>query len=118
MFEDGTCDITLDVPQRGTTFSSTIVKFAEKRLGTIIVELGFSSSSIPELRDIHATYKWIHPNPQSIPMTQTQIKNRVAALTPFFVTPPPNRDLLIHWKAVSNFETETEYFSFITQSTL
>ena len=118
MFEDGTCDITLDVPQRGTTFSSTIVKFAEKRLGTIIVELGFSASSIPELRDIHATYKWIHPNPQSIPMTQTQIKNRVAALTPFFVTPPPNRDLLIQWKAVSNFETETEYFSFITQSTL
>ena len=55
MFEDGSCDISLEVPQRGQIYASIVVSEAEHTLVKILQELGFNPNSM-ELRDLHATY--------------------------------------------------------------
>ena len=123
MFEDGTSDITLEVPQRGATYIAAVAVDAERILRDVLVAIGFAASVRPVLRDLHATYRWAHPEPRrSAPLSTARLQSRVAALTPFFDVAPrlPDDTALItfQWRAVSNYESETAQFAFITQLVL
>ena len=128
MFEDGNCDITLEVPQRGATYVAAVAADAQHRLQEVVPMLGFAQGIVPMLRNIHATYKWTHPDPRnSVPMTSQRIQERVRAMTPFLditqrtTTPAGAADTSLaafKWRAVSNYESESEQFAFITQLVL
>ena len=121
MFEDGTCDITLDVPQRGVTYVSAVAADAQRILRTVVTALGFSPDTEPVLRDLHATYKWTHPDPRrAAPLSAARIQQRVGALTPFLESVPADEKSLakFQWRAVSNYESETAQFAYITQMIL
>ena len=123
MFEDGTCDITLDVPQRGVTYAAAAAADAQRILRSVITALGFPPTVEPVLRDLHATYKWTHPEPRrSAPLSTSKLQQRVAALTPFLEQVPSLPDdkalAVFQWRAVSNYESETAQFAYITQMIL
>lgn len=123
MFEDGTGDITLEVPQRGATYAAIVAAEAQRILRGVMVAIGFPPEFTAILRDLHATYKWIHPNPRSAkPTTAARLLQRMAALTPFFETVPtvPGETALavFQWRAVSNYESEAAQFAYITQMVL
>jgi hypothetical protein len=124
MFEDGSTDITLEVPQRGMTYLASVATAAEQMLATIIVGLGFPEGTQPILRDLHATYAWSHPDPaRAGPISMSRLKERVAALTPFFneapFVPVESRALgTFVWRATSNYESESAQFAYLTQLAL
>jgi hypothetical protein len=123
MFEDGACDITLETAQRGATYIAAVAAEAERTLGDVIRALGFPGGTHALVRDIHATYKWTHPNAShAAPLSAAKIATRVASLTPF-LDPVPTLDgetalATFSWRAVSNYESETAQFAFITQMVL
>jgi hypothetical protein len=123
MFEQGCSIIKLEVPQRGSTYLSIVAREAEEALARILPELGFEPRI--ELLDIHATYRWVHPDSRrSTPLSAARIQRRVDILTPFLEMPATKRDpddksiALFHWRAVSNYESETARFAYITQMVL
>jgi hypothetical protein len=123
MFERGCSIIKLEVPQRGGTYLSIVAREAEEALQRILPELGFEPQL--ELLDIHATYRWVHPDPRrSAPLSAARIQRRVDILTPFLEMPATRRDpedksiALFNWRAVSNYESETARFAYITQMLL
>jgi hypothetical protein len=123
MFEDGTGDITLEVPQRGFTYAAVVAAEAQRVLRGVMAAIGFPPEFTAILRDLHATYKWIHPNPRSAkPLSAARLLQRMAALTPFFETVPtvPGETALavFQWRAVSNYESEAAQFAYITQMVL
>jgi hypothetical protein len=120
MFDTGASDITLEVPQRGTTFIAAVAADAIRILADVLIAIGFPADLSPQLRDIHATYKWTHPNPRSAaPLTAVQIQRRVASLTPFLEVTPmlPDETALsvFRWSAVSNYNGESSQLAYITQ---
>jgi hypothetical protein len=123
MFEDGSSDVTFDVPQRGATYIAAVAADAQRLLQALMTAIGFSPEAVPVLRDIHATYKWLHPNPKtSQALTTARIRTRVAALTPFLdmstATAVGTEIATFKWRAVSNYEAESAQFAFITQTIL
>jgi hypothetical protein len=124
MFEDGSTDITLEVPQRGMTYDASVATAAEELLATVVIGLGFPAGTQPILRDLHATYAWSHPDPaRAGPISMTRLKERVAALTPFFneapFVPVESRALgTFVWRATSNYESESAQFAYLTQLAL
>ena len=121
MFEDGTCDLTLEVPQRGSTYIAAVAVEAQRVLQSVVSELGFAADTVPMLRDLHATYRWVHPR-STAPLTAARIKARVSALTPFLEAVPVAADsqalAVFQWRAVSNYESESAQFAYITQMVL
>jgi hypothetical protein len=120
LFEDGTSDISLEVPQRGTTFSAAIATESEVILKTVMQSMGYSPEASASLHGIHATYKWIHPNPKkSKPLSAVKLKTRVASLTPFLEVVPQLESekalITFQWRATSNYESESVQFQYITQ---
>lgn len=129
MFEDGTVDITLEVPQRGMKYIAAVATDAQRLLRELLTELGFAPTVDPHLRDLHATYRWVHPNPRkSAPLSTARLQSRVAALTPFLESAPTSAVpdattgqaalASFKWRAVSNYESESAQFEFITQLVL
>jgi hypothetical protein len=123
LFEDGTSDISLEVPQRGTTFSASIATESEVILKTVMASMGYPPEATAMLHGIHATYKWIHPNPKkSKPLSAAKLKSRVASLTPFLeVVPQLEAEkalITFQWRATSNYESESVQFQYITQLVL
>jgi hypothetical protein len=123
MFDDGTCDITLEVPQRGATYIAAVAADAQRLLRDVVVAIGFPPATAPTLRDLHATYKWIHPDPRrAAPLSARRLQSRVASLTPFLDRVPPIAGetalAVFQWRAVSNYESESAQFAFITQLAL
>jgi hypothetical protein len=121
MFERGCSIIKLEVPQRGGTFLSIVAREAEEALTHVLPELGFTGSPT-DLLDIHATYRWVHPDPRrSTPLSAARIQRRIDILTPFLEMHSSKRDpddksiALFHWRAVSNYESESARFAYITQ---
>jgi hypothetical protein len=120
LFEDGTSDISLEVPQRGTTFSAAIATESEVILKTVMGTMGYPPEATAALHGIHATYKWIHPNPKkSKPLSTVKLKSRVASLTPFLEVVPQLEGekalITFQWRATSNYESESVQFQYITQ---
>ncbi len=120
MFEDGTSDISLDVPQRGATYIAAIAADAQRVLTSVVTAIGYPAGTEPVLRDLHATYKWTHPNPRrAAPLSASRIQTRVAALTPFLETIPVEQDetslAKFQWRAVSNYESEGAQFAYVSQ---
>lgn len=120
MFEDGSSDVTFEVPQRGATYIAAVAADAQRLLKSLMTSIGFGPDVEPTLRDMHATYKWLHPNPKaSQAMTTARIRNRVAALTPFLdmstAAATGTEIAAFKWRAVSNYEAESAQFAFITQ---
>jgi len=110
IFEDGSCDITLEVPQRGATYLASAAADAEELIRRVLDDFGIAAR--PLLSDIHATYEWKHPSPAtSAGLSAGEIKKRLAALTPFLEA---GDGLTFRWRAVSNYESEAEMFAFIT----
>jgi hypothetical protein len=122
MFSDGSTDISLEVAQKGQVWSSTVAIEAERILRNTLASVGFPVGVNPILRDIHATYRWTHPTPQrSSPLTPARLQERIAALTPFFEAGSvvkPGTLGTFRWRAVSNYESETAQFAWITQTVL
>jgi hypothetical protein len=123
MFEDGACDVTLEVAQRGATYIAAVAADAQRILRDVLATIGFGPAAQPTLRDIHATYKWSHPDPRhAAPLSAARLVERVAALTPFFdVVPRVLEDTALvtcQWRAVSNYESESAQFAYITQLVL
>jgi hypothetical protein len=123
MFESGASDITLEVPQRGATYIAAVAADAERVLRDVLIAIGFPTDVRPVLHNLHATYKWTHPDPRrSAPLSAARLKARVAALTPFFDQVPAVAGdtalAVFQWRAVSNYDPETAQFSFITQLVL
>ena len=123
MFEDGTSDITLEVPQRGATYIAAIAVDAQRVLRDVVVAIGYAPDTVPQLRDIHASYRWTHPDPRrASPISANRLQTRVAALTPFLDVIPAVKDdtalATFQWRAVSNYEGESAQFAYITQLVL
>jgi len=123
MFEDGPTDMVFEVPQRGMTYIAAIAVEAQALLREVMVMMGYPPTEAPTLRDLFATYKWSHPTPQTAaPLTTARLRSRVAALTPFLDPVSLETDetalTAFHWRAVSNYESETAKFAFITQMVL
>ncbi len=123
MFEDGASDITLEVPQRGATYIAAIAADAQRVLQEVVVSIGYAPTTVPLLRDIHATYKWTHPAPRrSAPLSTSRLQTRVATMTPFLEVIPAIKDETalanFQWRAVSNYEGESAQFAYITQLVL
>ena len=123
MFEDGASDITLEVPQSGAIFAAAVASDAQRVLRDVMTSLGFPATAAPALRDVHATYKWTHPDPRrAAPLSTARLQARVAALTPFLETvpllPEEKATAVFQWRAVSNYESESAQFSYITQLVL
>jgi hypothetical protein len=127
MFEDGAVDVTLEVPQRGMKYIAAVATDAQRLLRELLVELGFPATAEARLRDIHATYRWTHPDPRkSTPLSTARLQGRVASLTPFLELATAVPESLttqgalatFRWRAVSNYENESSQFSFITQLVL
>jgi hypothetical protein len=117
MFEDGSTDITFEVPQRGATYIAAVAIDATRVLASVVVEMGFPPGTQPVLRDIHATYNWTNPNPRADTISYKVLKSRVAGLTPFFDEVPLVEQSLgvFTWRATSNYESESAIFTYITQ---
>jgi hypothetical protein len=120
MFDSGVSDITFEVPIRGTTYIAAVAEDAQRVLRDVLVAIGYPAAVSTPLREIHATYKWTHPNPRrATPLTAARITDRVAALTPFLEAVPrvPDDTALatFQWRAVSNYESEQVQFAYITQ---
>ena len=120
MFEDGTSDITLEVPQRGAKYIAAIASDAQRRLMEVMETLGFSATAEPILRDIHATYKWKHPDSRRVtPLTTSKILNRVTVFSPFLdvtpMLPEEKATAVFRWRAVSNYESESAQAQYLTQ---
>jgi hypothetical protein len=123
MFEDGVADITFKVPQQGATYIATVASEAQRLLRDVMTAMGFPADANPDLRDLFATYKWTHPSPQTAaPITATRLRTRVAALTPFLEMMPLAAEetalAAFQWRAVSNYESETAQFAYVTQMVL
>ena len=123
MSENGVCDITLEVPQRGATYIAAVAADAQRIMSSVITTLGFPVDTIPDLRDLHATYTWTHPSARrSSPLTAAKLKERIAVLTPFFdavpILPGEKALAVCQWRAVSNYESEAAQFAYITQMIL
>lgn len=123
MFEDGTTDITLEVPQRGATYAAAVATDAERLLGQVIQTIGYPADTQPILRDVHATYSWSHPEPRrAAALSAARIQSRVEVLTPFLdVVPTVEGGTALAsfvWRAVSNYEHESIEFAYITQLVL
>lgn len=128
MFDDGNSDITLEVPARGMKYLAAVAADAERLLRSIVREIGFAPAVEPILRDLHATYRWTHPDPRrAAPLTIASLQKRVAALTPFLdgvpqiaqdATTAATALATFKWRAVSNYESESAQFAFITQRVL
>jgi hypothetical protein len=123
MFEDGTSDVVIEVPQRGMTFLSAIASDAQRVLKTVMTSIGFPEEAIPSLRNIHATYKWIHPNSKKAkPLSGAKLLTRIASLTPFLEAVPQidgeKAMATFQWRATSNYESESSQFQYITQLVL
>jgi len=117
MFDDGTSDVILEVPQRGVVYTAAVATDAERILRELLPTIGFPPESAPMLQGLNATYRWSHPNPEkAAPITATTLQKRVAALTPFLVGTAEPRQF--KWRAVSNYESESAQFAFITQLVL
>ena len=120
IFEDGSSDVTLEVPQRGSTYIASVAADAEELLHTIITDLG-APITHPILRDLHATYSWSHPDPtHGSGLSATDLRKRITTLTPFLEagTTDPQAIAVFKWRAVSNYESESAMFAFITQLAL
>lgn len=120
MMEDGTSDITFEVPQRGAVYLASVAEDAERRLREIIPLLNYPATLEPELKELFATYSWVHPSPKSTgTLTTERLRRRAAALPTFFAPAELNSDeaglIALQWKAVSNYESEGAQFDFITQ---
>jgi len=120
MFDTGAADITLDVPQRGVTYTAAVAADAQLILADVLTAIGFPADLQPTLKDIHATYKWKHPNPRSAaPLSAARIQTRVASLTPFLEVTPILEDekalTVFRWTAVSNYTSESIYLAFVDQ---
>jgi hypothetical protein len=117
MFEDGSTDITFEVPQRGATYIAAVAIDASRVLARVVEEMGFPPGTQPVLRDIHATYNWTHPETRAKPISYKVLKSRVAGLTPFFDEVPLVEQSLgvFTWRATSNYESESAIFTYITQ---
>ena len=120
MFEDGTSDITLEVPQRGAKYIAAVASDAQRRLMEVMEMLGFSPQAEPILRDIHATYKWNHPDSRRVtPLTTSKILNRVMIFSPFLdvtpMLPEEKATAVFRWRAVSNYESESAQAQYLTQ---
>lgn len=117
LFDDGTSDITLEVPQRGTTFPATVVLDSLHLLRNVMTAMGYPEEITPILRDLFATYKFTVTS--STALTPARIRSRMAVLTPFLEEVPVLADetalAAFQWKAVSNYESESAQFAFITQ---
>jgi hypothetical protein len=123
VFEDGSMDVTFEVPQRGATYISAVATDAQRLLRDLMMQLGMPAEMQPTLRDIHATYKWSHPSPKaSQALSTSRIRSRVAALTPFLdmstAAPATTELAAFKWRAVSNYEAESAQFAFITRMVL
>lgn len=119
MFEDGTSDITLEVPQRGMKYVTAVAAEAERMLPRTIASLGFPAGTQPILRDLHATYSWTHPNPsRSQPISAARMQQRVLSLTPFLEMSRGGDEFPFIWRAVSNYDSEVAQFAFITSMIL
>jgi hypothetical protein len=123
MFDNGVSDITFEVPIRGTTYIAAVADDAQRLLRDLLVAIGYPATTVAPLRDLHATYKWTHPNPRrAMPLTAARITERVAALTPFLEQVPRMPDdtavAAFQWRAVSNYESEQAQFAYITQMVL
>jgi hypothetical protein len=116
VFKDGSSDLTLEVAQRDQTFYALVAREAEEKLATVMPMLGYEGQQ-PLLVDLHATYKWIHPNPRAARVLDTQhIQRRLKALTPFFTPLPATASASLatfHWRAVSNYESESAQFAYL-----
>jgi len=120
MFEDGTSDITLEVPQRGAKYIAAVASDAQRRLMEVMEMLGFPPQTEPILRELHATYKWQHPEPRrSSPLTTAKILSRVAVFSPFLdatpMLPDEKATAVFRWRAVSNYESESAQAQYLTQ---
>ena len=123
MFDDGVADITFKVPQQGATYIAAVAAEAQRLVREIMDAMGFPADAQPELRDLFATYKWTHPTPQTAaPITTTRLRSRVAALTPFLNPMALAADeaalAAFQWRAVSNYESESDQFAYVTQMVL
>lgn len=123
MFEDGASDITFEVPQRGATYVATVAAEAQRLVREVVSAIGFPPTTVPILRDLHATFKWTHPDPRKgTPLSAARLLSRIQALTPFFVPVPALPDekamAVFQWRAVSNYDGETAQFAYITQMVL
>jgi hypothetical protein len=123
MFEDGPTDMVFEVPQRGMTYIAAVAMEAQALLREVMVMMGYPPAEAPLLRDLFATYKWSHPSPQtSAPLTDARLRTRVAALTPFLdpvaLLTEETALAAFQWRAVSNYESESSQFAFITQLVL
>ena len=120
MFEDGTTDISLEVPQRGATYIAAVAADAQRTLRSVVSSIGFDPETTTVLHDLHATYKWKHPEPRrSAPLSAAALNKRIAALTPFFqaglLLKNETALAVCQWRAVSNYESESTQFAYITQ---
>ena len=123
IFEDGSVDVSLEVPQRGITYIAAVAADAERLLRDVVAAIGFPPDTPVTLRDLHATYQWTHPNPRRAkPLTQSRLQSRVASLSPFLDTMTLQKDEKaiagFKWRAVSNYESEASQFAYITQMVL
>jgi len=123
MHENGMTNVILEVPQRGMTFSSTVAADAQRKLMSVLGELGYAPDTVPILQDLHATYNWSHPElRKSAPLTAAKLQERVSVLTPFLhpipMLPEEKALAVFLWKAVDNYENETAQFAYITQMVL
>lgn len=116
VFKDGSSDLTLEVAQRDQTFYALVAREAEEKLASVMPMLGYEGQQ-PILVDLHATYKWIHPNPRTARvLDQQHIQRRLKALTPFFTPLPATASASLatfHWRAVSNYESESAQFAYL-----
>jgi len=117
MFEGGDSDVTLEVPQRGMTYIAAVAADAQRILRDVLINIGFPPTAEPVLHELHATYQWTHPDPRrAAPISQARLLNRVASLTPFLDIMSSTTGLAsFKWRAVSNYESESAQFSFISQ---
>ena len=119
---DGSTDIRLEVAQKGQRWPVTVATEAERLLRPVLASVGFPADVNPILRGLHATYRWVHPMPQrSSPITPARLQERVTALSPFFESGSvliPGTLGSFRWRAVSNYESESAQFAWITQTVL
>jgi hypothetical protein len=121
IFEDGSVDISLEVPQRGITYIAAVASDAEQLLREVVAAIGFPVDTPVVLRDLHATFQWTSPR-RAKPLTGSRLQTRVACLSPFLDTMSLQKDEKalagFKWRAVSNYESEASQFAYITQMVL
>jgi len=123
MFADGSVDITLEVGIKGQVWPASVAVDAQRTLQTVLQGVGFSLASQAQLRDLQATYRWLHPAGQkATPLTPARLQKRIEALSPFFdpsaVITAAGTLGTYRWRAVSNYESESAQFTWLTQTVL